>query len=133
MCVCWGGGGGSALSSPYFMAKPKLSVFLNGHSSGHFFWTKNFQTNVKCYRFTTMLAKSNIWIFLGGGENSGHFPPPQKKVSTILAVFVIQGYKFFWRNKSKFVGQKKIFFDGKPKMTKKSGFENLEIPKMGQI
>ena len=68
-------------------------------------------------------------FFFWGGGSSGHFSP---KVSTILAVFVIQGYKFFWENKSKFVGQKKIFFDGKPKMTKKIGFENLEIPKMGQ-
>ena len=46
-----------------------------------------------------------------------------------MAAFVIQRYKFFWRNKSKFVGQKKNFFDGKPKMTKKNGFENLEIQK----
>ena len=43
------------------------------------------------------------------------------------------GLKFFSENKSYFVVQKKKFFDGKPKMTKKIGFENLEIPKMGQI
>ena len=79
-----------------------------------------------------MLAKSDFWILGGGGEIVSIFHPP-KKESRILAAFVIQRYKFFWRNKSKFVGQKKIFFDGKPKMTKKKGFENLEIPKVGQF
>ena len=38
---------------------------------------------------------------------------------------------FFSENKSYSVVQKKAFFDGKPKMTKKIGFENVEIPKMG--
>jgi hypothetical protein len=36
---------------------------------------------------------------------------------------VIQVYKFFGGNKSKFVGLKKKYFDGKPKMTKIFGFE----------
>ena len=55
----------------------------------------------------------------GGGEIVAIFHPPPKKVSTILAVFVIQGYKFFWRNKSKFVGQKKFFLMGNQKRQKK--------------
>ena len=37
---------------------------------------------------------------------------------------------FFSENKSYSVVQKKAFFDEKPKMTKKIGFENVEIPKM---
>ena len=42
--------GGSPLSNPYCRAKPKLSVvFENGQFRGHFFWTKTFQKNVKCY------------------------------------------------------------------------------------
>ena len=43
------GGGGSPLSNPYFRAKPKLSVFENRQFNGHFFFTKNFQQNVKYY------------------------------------------------------------------------------------
>ena len=41
--------GGSPLSNPYFRTKPKLSVFENGQFSGHFFFTKTFQKNVKCH------------------------------------------------------------------------------------
>ena len=44
------------------------------------------------------------------------------------------GYEatIFFRKQKLFCSSEKNF-DGKPKMTKKIGFENLEIPKMGQI
>ena len=66
-----------------------------------------------------MLAKSNF-SFLGG---TAFFHPPPPPQSIILAVLVIKVYKLFWGNKSKFVGQTKMFFDGKQKMTKIFGFE----------
>jgi hypothetical protein len=63
-----GGGGGSALSNPYFRQKPKLSVFENGQFSGHFFFSKTFQKNVKCYGkkvLESFLTLTNLF--------SGHF------------------------------------------------------------
>ena len=66
--IPWGGGE-SPLSNPYFREKPKLYVFENGQFSGHFFFTKNFQNNVKCY------GEKGLEIFLTLKKKffSGHF------------------------------------------------------------
>ena len=72
------------------------------------------------------------YFFSGGGKIRSIFHPPPPNMSKFLRIFSLPTQKCFWWNKSNFVVQKKKDFDGKPKMTKFSGFENFEIVKMGQ-
>ena len=81
-------GGESPLSNSYFRAKPKLSVFENGQFSGHFFFTKNFQKNVKCYKEKVL----EIFLTLKKKFFSGHFF--WKKVQKKFGKF-FKGEKFF--------------------------------------
>ena len=57
------------------------------------------------------------------------FSPPPQNMSKFWRIFALRTQKFFWWNKSNFVEVKKIFFDGKPKMTKKNATEFLKIRK----
>ena len=70
-------------------------------------------------RFTTMLVKTDFSFLWGGSKNA----PPTHPRRVDNFGFVIQVYEFFGGNKSKFLDQNCIFFDGKPKMTKIFGFE----------
>ena len=80
--------GGSPPSNPYFRAKPKLSVLKIDSLADTFFWTKNFQKNVKCYwekfwKFfwhskkkcfqDTFFEKKNLEIFLSSKSFSKFF------------------------------------------------------------
>ena len=66
-------------------------------------------------------------------EQNRDFATPPPGGPNNFFVFQDISIKFFWIIKSNFVVQKKKFFDGKPKMTKISGFENFEIAKNDQI
>ena len=75
----------------------------------------------------------------GGGKVVFHPPPPQKKkkkkkkkTCQNFCEFLRYGSKcFFGGTKVILLVQKKKDFDGKPKMTKISRFENFQIAKMG--
>jgi hypothetical protein len=72
---------------------------------------------------------------MSGGVKKWRFftPPPLPDESIILAVLVIQVYKCFWGNKSKFVVQKKLFLMENQKMTKRNVIEIFEIPQNTKI
>ena len=59
-------------------------------------------------------------------------PPPKVTQSTFYnissSLLMLSASKFFWWDKSIFALRNQFFFDGKPKMTKKSEFEELKIP-----
>ena len=93
---------------------------------------KKINQNNKKKIFVLRQSWRNPLFFFWGGGNKVDFSPPPPNMSKFLRIFSLPTQKFFWWNKSNFVVQKKKDFDGKPKMTKFSGFENFEIVKMGQ-
>ena len=89
-----------------------------------------FRFREKYFRPTTILAK--LVFFFWGKENNVVFSPPQtcQKFCEFLRV---KPKTFFGETKVILQFRKKNDFDGKPKMTKISRFENFEIEKNGQI